>query len=212
MLESENAIKLQQYFMKQCTFCEKNNEKKKFFCIYCKTIQPVELDGDVSIFTIFNLEIKSEIEKNALDKIYSELILKVHPDKFFNDEDKNIAELNTAVINFGYNILSSQYKTCDYILHAIYKVDNLETDNEYILEMLDIYQKLHDIKKSSECSDLKIKLKQEHNTILERVKVNILSQELLKANRYMNRLKLINKAIHAIDNKERMLYNINNNE
>lgn len=211
LISEDKLFKLQKkqlLKMRLCSACNHRNEKTEFFCAGCNRLQEIELGDDVSIFSIFTLQPSLDIDKEQLNKEYSILISKMHPDLFINsdEQEKNIAEKNTSLINQAYKTLSSDVGICDYILSGMSKENDItQDDDEYILETMNLSQELHNISNTKDCEQFKARILFMRQANLSKVKDNIVTRSPQQASKYMARLKFIDRILHNLEGKEQIL-------
>lgn len=190
----------------ECKHCANENKKNAFFCTSCEKIQKV--NDDVSIFELLNIKPSIHVNKEELNKKYAELIQKMHPDKFTYaiEEDKNIAEANTAILNNAYKTLSCNESICEYLIHEMNKESSSEfIDNEYMMEVMMLNEELNNIRSLRDYEIFANKISNMHNMILSQMKNNIIRQNSIEAGKFSQRLKFINKILLDVNMKSSML-------
>jgi molecular chaperone HscB len=196
--------------IKSCASCTDNKRHQKMFCDDCGKVQEIKLGSSVSIFDVFGFDVSLDIDKEILDKKYSELITLMHPDKFAHatGDEKSIAEANTATINKAYSILSSEVEIYDYILSDIKGVSNdkiLEDDEEFLLEKIHLYEELSSITSTEKCINFRNKLNETHSRSLIDIRKNISKKSWGNAAKELAKLRFIQNLINIVEKKEYVL-------
>lgn len=144
-------------------------------------------------FMLFELPLSLKVDKQAVMNKYYELSKKYHPDH--NAQLLSVAEQKdllamSATINQAKNILLDQDKTIAYMLQLHHKlVEGESLDTNFLMEMLDLNERLEDAKSSN------------NETALDaiRLELDVLQDELTKE---------INSIVEAFDvqaNKDSVL-------
>ncbi len=196
--------------MSECTSCTNNSDKNSFFCNHCGKIQEIKLGGNVSFFSIFGIKPSIDIDKEMLDRNYSELIKLIHPDKFINstEDEKLIAEVNTATINKAYSILSSDISICEYILNEtnIQKISEvIDDEDNFLSEEIDLHEKLIGIKSINECTNFRNKLTGLYNMKLLNLRGSLLKKRWIDGNKALYKMKFIQNLLKILEKKAYML-------
>ena len=97
-----------------------------------------QLEG-LDFFEIFQLPPTLPIDKNQLEKQYQILVRNNHPDNFF-DQELQLAQKNTEIINQGYKELQD-YKATLTLLLGDFEQDKLD-DQELLREIFSLQEKV----------------------------------------------------------------------
>lgn len=207
MLLTENK---KRFIMKLCTNCVNHNNNQKLFCDECGKVQEIKLHSDMSVFGLFDLKPSLDIDKKILDKRYSDLIKLMHPDRFIfsSENDRLIAEANTAAINEAHRILSSEVSICEHILNNIKEINNeeiIDDEDDFLSKKMDLYEELGSTNSTGKCVSFKNKLVGLYRGNLCDLRSNISKQSWIDANKSLQRIKFIQSLLDALENKAYML-------
>lgn len=193
-----------------CTSCHSIVGNEKFFCDSCGKVQLIKFNQEISYFSIFGLRPSIDIDNKILEIHFAGLINIMHPDRFIykSEDDKHIAEINTAAIYKAYATLTSDLRICEYIINSRQEVNNneiLDDDNGFLMEKMDLYDELHSISSNIQCNDFRKKLDEIYYSRLSILRNNIRQQNFHNQNKALQKLKFIQHLIEALEKKVYML-------
>jgi molecular chaperone HscB len=134
----------------KCWSCQ-TETPKRLFCRSCGKVLPAS--ADTNHFELFGLPIRYEVDVKALEKLYRELSLKVHPDRFASAEphERRFSLEQTTALNDAYKTLKDPSRRAFYLL----KLYGIDLDREdagtqkdmpaiFLEEIMELREELHD--------------------------------------------------------------------
>lgn len=169
--------------MKYCIKCEKGlvDKSTNYFCSLCGYLN---IFDDVNYFEYMGLPLSLIVNLDNLEDKYLQLMVKYHPDKFVNKDEKeqHNALAHSSLLNNAYNTLKEPLL----ILSHIYKhflgrdiiKDETTINNPMIsMEFLELYEELDEAKTHEEVENFVTKIQNKKNNILNDLnKLNLLEE------------------------------------
>ena len=130
-----------------CHTCE-STLVSRLFCFSCKALQPFPREMD--FFEVLGFPVNFEIKSSELEERYQELSLELHPDFYGSapEEEKQLSEAASAILNTAYKTLHEPTLRADYLLHlqaTKQKLDERSLPEGFLGEMFFLQEKLDEL-------------------------------------------------------------------
>ena len=168
----------------------------------------------MNLFELYNLPLSFLPNKDEVKKQYFALSRKYHPDFYGNgtDEEKAEALEMSALVNKAYKIFNNIDSTIYYVLELeqlIEPEEKFELTNDFLMEMMDLNEKLMDAKMEDDSNALQtlcsIINTLEHNLytdvapiIENKFIINLSKENFLQVKEYYFKKKYLNRILESI--------------
>jgi molecular chaperone HscB len=168
----------------------------------------------MNLFTLYNLPLSFNPNKDLVKQQYFQLSRKFHPDFITNgtDEEKEDALEKSSLVNKAYKIFNNQDETIKYVLQLkglLQDEEKYPLSNEFLMEMMELNEVLMDAKMEEDkliidnCKSSIINyqlsiIKEIEHIILAETIDNIDESDLLKAKDYYFKKKYLNRILDSI--------------
>ncbi|XP_060533353.1 iron-sulfur cluster co-chaperone protein HscB [Cylas formicarius] len=208
VLPTVNKFSSQTFNQDVCWKCglERKNITK-VFCEECNTVQnPYE---SANYFKIFNLEEKFDIDPKVLQGKYRRLQSVLHPDKFTtkSEEERNISENFSSLVNKAYNELQQPLKRAEHLLKLKGDIGEKEisAEPEFLIEMMERNEEMENITDPKKLRELNLKNKNELEKIAKDIDQYFKENNLEKVKQCILKMKFYSSLGHRINSVMREL-------
>jgi molecular chaperone HscB len=143
------------------------------FCPSCKAIQPVVRGA--SYFELFSLPATMGLDPEALERGYRDLSRRVHPDRFGRSSslERKLALEQTTFANDAYRTLREPRTRAEYLMRLrgreVGKEEHRVHDVEFLDRMLELRDRLSEMRSEAEAEPLRAEVQAEHASSLSRL-------------------------------------------
>ena len=163
-------------------------------------------------FAVFQMERQFSIDLNELDSRYRLLQKQFHPDRFVNQsaQQQKLAELASADINKGYNVLKKNLARAQHLLalndHDTSLVETLN-DKDLLMLQMERNEQLEEVKNTGELLHLQEQVKSditESESLLAGIfdQDAVSKEQLSQAATGVQRLQFLTALLEKIDKKQ----------
>ena len=139
-----------------CHTCE-STLVSRLFCFSCNALQPFPREMD--FFEVLGFPVSFEIKSSELEERYQELSLELHPDFYGSapEEEKQLSEVASAILNTAYKTLREPTLRAGYLLHlqaTKQKLDERSLPEGFLAEMFFLQEELDELLGSGNAVEL----------------------------------------------------------
>ncbi len=135
----------------QCDSCE-STLKSALFCSACERLQQV--DDREDYFTLFSQPRRFKVDKKAIEAVFDELILNLHPDFFAqaDERDQALSLHHTSLLHEAKACLFNPFERGKYLLRLLYPGEEVRLGRppaDFIMDMFDLQEGLDALEQGS---------------------------------------------------------------
>lgn len=156
---------------------------------------------NTNYFELFKLKTSFKIDMNDLNARYRSMARRVHPDSFgsFSKENQEVSVEDFSILNDAFRTLKDSSKRAFYLLKLKDQrlpLEDTVQDTEFLLQQMEWYEKLEEMKNKGSLKDLK-----EFEKELENIKEELNSRFCLcwEDNPRLEEAKIIMRRMQFID-------------
>lgn len=156
---------------------------------------------NTNYFELFKLKTSFKIDMNDLNARYRSMARRVHPDSFgsFSKENQEVSVEDFSILNDAFRTLKDSSKRAFYLLKLKDQrlpLEDTVQDTEFLLQQMEWYEKLEEMKNKGSLKDLK-----EFEKELENIKEELNSRFCLcwEDNARLEEAKIIMRRMQFID-------------
>ncbi|CEG48525.1 fe-s protein assembly co-chaperone [Plasmopara halstedii] len=196
-----------------CWKCHHATDCCSFFCKSCNVIQPIDKGCHCDFFEIFRVPKTFDIGQRAIERTYWDLQKRLHPDLYGSKSqtEKEIAAVNSAVVNDAYKMLKKPNMRVKYLL-ALHGIDALgetastDVDPELLMQTMEIRERIADTTDPNALHEIREEVSRHIDAIIKNLKeVYDMKQDLTATTRYAIELQYMVKCAEEIEMKEEKL-------
>ncbi|XP_073438799.1 iron-sulfur cluster co-chaperone protein HscB isoform X2 [Dendrobates tinctorius] len=156
-----------------CWSCQATVSGPQLFCPSCSSIQPPDESKDH--YQLLDCDRSFNIDVHELQRKYRNLQRLLHPDYFSqkSQREREISATQSSLVNKAYNTLLSPLSRGIYLLslHGITIAEGTEggVDAPFLVEILEINEKLNDIKNEAEMEEIGTFVQDKCQSLIENV-------------------------------------------
>ncbi|XP_069614709.1 iron-sulfur cluster co-chaperone protein HscB isoform X2 [Ranitomeya imitator] len=188
-----------------CWSCQTTVTGPQLFCPSCSCIQPPDESKDH--YQLLDCDRSFNIDVRELQRKYRNLQRLLHPDYFSqkSQRERDISAKQSSLVNKAYNTLLSPLSRGIYLLslHGITITEGTEggVDAPFLFEILEINEKLNDIKNEAEIEEIGTFVQDKCQSLIENVRNAFEKGDLEDAKMLLIKMKYYSNLLDQVKKK-----------